>query len=162
MWSPDGVTFAFHMTEPATNKLQMSRTGRDNSTLWWDDNIELLLDVTSKGQGEYYHLIITPANVVADAKGKDFGWNLQGLKTAASIAADHWDMEVFIPFAAFPEAVKPAPGTKWLGNFTRHRLADAGQPGAAPGSVSEYQRFNTTFANPSENLSDFGPIQFAE
>ena len=49
------------MTEPATNKLQMSRTGRDNSTLWWDDNIELLLDVTSKGQGEYYHLIITPA-----------------------------------------------------------------------------------------------------
>src|SRR5205823_3913623 len=71
VWTEAGITFAFRMAEPATDKLQRSRTGRDNSTLWWDDNVELLLDVTGKNQGDYYHFIITAANVVADAKGKD-------------------------------------------------------------------------------------------
>ena len=73
-------------------------------------------------------------------------------------------MEVFVPFAAFGEGVKPAAGARWLGNFTRHRMADSDAAGAgrAGGSVAEYQRLNTTYAVPSENLSDFGAIEFRD
>jgi hypothetical protein len=164
VWTDAGVTFAFEMTEPAPAKLQTSRTGRDNSTLWWDDNIELLLDVTGKGEGEYYHFIVTPANVIADARVKDYSWDLEGLKVAAAVEKQSWTLEVFVPFSEFADAAKPAAGrtTKWTGNFTRHRIADAGQPGAAAGSEPEYQRMNTTYAIPSENLSDFVPIEFRE
>ena len=73
-----------------------------------------------------------------------------------------------MPFDTFGgEASKPGSGTatKWTGNFTRHRVADAGQSKKfepLPDSHREYQRLNTTYANFSNNLSDFGPIIFAE
>ncbi len=162
VWGDAGVTFAFRMTEPATAKLRTDRKGRDNSMLWWNDCVELLFDVTNKGEGEYYHIILSAAEVIADAKLKDYGWDCEGLKVATSIGSDHWSLEVFVPFAAFPEAVKPAHGgqAQWLGNFTRHRLADSGQSGAPADSTGEYQRLNTTFVVPTENLSDLVPIIF--
>jgi hypothetical protein len=134
---------------------------------WWDDNVELLFDVTGKNEGEFYHFIINPNGAVADDRGKDFSWNAKGVKTRAFVGKDFWSLEVYIPYAAFGEAVKPGSGTNtvWYGNFTRHRVADQGlKPKfrAHPESMREYQRLNTTFAIPSNNLADFAAIQFPE
>jgi hypothetical protein len=167
VWTADGITFGFRMTEPMPERLERGIKGRDDSLAWWDDNVELLFDVTGKNEGEFYHFIINPNAAVADAKGKDFSWNIEGMKTQAFVGKDFWSLEVFIPFAAFPEAVKPGVrgNAVWYGNFTRHRVADQGlKPKfkAHPESKREYQRMNTTYAMPSNNLNDFAPIKFQE
>jgi hypothetical protein len=166
VWTPSGVTFGFRMSEPTPERLERGIRGHDDSMAWWDDNVELLLDVTGKNEGEFYHFIVNPNGAVWDARGKDLSWDAAGVKAAAYVGKDFWSLEVFIPYAAFPEAARPAAGaTAWYGNFTRHRVADQGlKPRfrAHPDSKREYQRLNTTYAVPSNNLSDFAPLRFQE
>jgi hypothetical protein len=168
VWTNDGVTFGFHMQEPTPDRLERKIQGHDDSMAWWDDNIELLFDVTGKNEGEFYQFIINPNAAVADAKGSDFSWNVAGMKTKAHTGEDFWSLEVYFPYTAFPEAVRPAGAAAnlaWTGNFTRHRVADRGlkqtlQP--RQGSEREYQRMNTTYAKPSNNLQDFARLRFVE
>jgi hypothetical protein len=167
VWTTEGVTFGFRMEEPTPDRLERNIKGRDDSMAWWDDNVELLFDVTGRNEGEFYHFIINVNGAVADAKGKDFSQNYSEVKLAAAVGKDFWGLEVFVPFAAFKEAAKPGSGTNtaWYGNFTRHRVADLGlKPKfkSHPGSVREYSRMNTTYAVPSNNLGDFAPIRFVE
>lgn len=153
VWTPSGVTFGFRMAEPTPDKLRRDIQGSDDSLAWWNDNVELFLDVTGQRTG-YYQLIINPNGAVFDAKGHSVDWTCKGLSAAAHVGADFWSLEVFVPIAAFADAVAPAAGAQWFGNFTRHRVCD--------GKPREYQRLNTTFAGPSNNMMAFGPIRFVE
>jgi hypothetical protein len=169
VWTAAGVTFGFHLVEPAPELLEAKIKGRDDSMLWWDDNVELLFDVTGKNEGEFYHFIVSALNTVADFKGRDLAWNTDQVTSAVLVGKDFWSAEVFVPFAAFPEAVRPAGGSasqvQWYGNFTRHRVCAWGlKPPAPPvaGGEREYSRMNTTYADPSDNLADFAPIKFVE
>jgi hypothetical protein len=167
VWTADGITFGFRMTEPTPDRLEKSNTGRDNPNAWWSDNVELLFDVTGKNEGEFYHFMVTANGDLFDARGKDISWNSSGVVHAVHVDKDFWSLEAFVPYAAFADAVKPNSGsqTSWYGNFTRHRVCDRGlKPPSDPlkDSVREYQRMNTTFANFSANLEDFAPIVFQE
>jgi hypothetical protein len=167
VWTTDGITFGFRMTEPTPERLERGIKSRDDSMAWWDDNVELLFDVTGKNVGQFYHFIINANAALWDAKEKDSSWNIEGLKTKAFVGKDFWTLEVYVPYAAFPEAARPGSGTNtvWHGSFTRHRVADMGLTPrfkSFPGSQREYQRMNTTYAPPSNNLSDFAPIVFRE
>jgi hypothetical protein len=167
VWTADGVTLGFRMAEPTPERIERGIKGRDDSMAWWDDNVELLFDVTGKNEGEFYHFIINANNAVADARGKDFSWNAEGVKSAVHLGKDFWSMEVYLPFKAFPEAVRPMPGkvVQWYGNCTRHRVADQGlKPKfkSYPDSLREYTRMNTTYAIPSNNLADFAAWKFLE
>ena len=167
VWTLAGITFGFRLAEPTPDLLEHGIMGRDDSLAWWDDNIELLFDVTGKNEGEFYHLIINANNAVADARGKDFSKDFPQIKSAVFVGTNFWSMEVYVPYAAFPESAKPGAGssTAWSGNFTRHRVADQGlkpKLHRAGNSLREYQRLNTTHAGPSNNLADFAPIKFLE
>jgi hypothetical protein len=167
VWTADGITFGFHMHEPTPHLLETVHGGHDNGELFWDDNVEIFLDVTGKSEGEFYQLIVNPEINYWDSKLKDTTWECRGFRAKAHRGTDYWSLEVFLPYAAFPEAVKPGSGTDtaWTGNFTRHRVADKGlrsQKPQQPGSVREYQRMNTTGAAASDNLADFSPIKFVE
>lgn len=167
VWTADAVTFGFRMKEPTPERIERGIKGHDDSMAWWDDNIELLFDVTGKNLGEFYHFIINANDAVADAKGKDFSWNIDGMKSRSHVGKDFWSLEVRLPFKSFPDAVVPTPGKtiSWHGNFTRHRVADQGlKPRfkSFPNSQREYQRMNTTYAKPSNNLTDFAPLKFVE
>ena len=153
VWTPDGVTFGFRMAEPTPAKLQRDIKGRDDSLAWWNDNVELLLDVTGKRSG-YYQLIVNANAAVFDGKGRDVSWTCKGLKAAAHVGAESWSLEVHVPLSAFPDAVKPGTGVVWYGNFTRHRVCDR--------KPREYQRLNTTYERGSHNMMAFGPIRFVE
>jgi len=161
LWTMDGVTFGFHMAEPAPDKLVRNIKGRDDSMAWWNDNVEVFLDVTGRQQGSYYHFIINPNAAIYDAKIDDTSWNAQGVKFAVHVGKDFWSLEAFYPFSAFPDAVNPAKtsGANWFGQFTRHRLADYKTNKEAP---REYQRLNFRFGGPSRNLNDFANITFRE
>ena len=153
VWTLDGVTFGFRMAEPEPGKLARDITGRDDSLAWWNDNVELFIDPAGK-RADYYQFIVNPNGAVFDAHGPDMAWTCQGLKAAAHVGGDFWSLELYVPYAAMPDALRPGTGVEWFGNVTRHRVGDR--------SRREYQRLNTTFAAPSNNMNAFGPIRFVE
>ena len=162
LWTPDGVTFGFRMVEPEPDKLEITKGGKDTRNLWWNDNIEVFLDVTGKNEGDYYQFIFTASNgAIFDAHRNNPAWDAQGIKYKAYRGKDFWSMEVYIPYSAFSDnndAMIPttqALGIKWLGNFTRHRTS-------VDEKDNEYTRMNTTYASFSNNGSDFGELQFKE
>ena len=159
IWTLDGVTFGFHCAEPSPTTLVRKLKSRDDSMAWWDDNVELFLDVTGKREGEFYQLIINPNCAVADFKTQDPTWNVQGAKIAAFVGKDFWSVEVYLPLTAFPDAVRPGTGVEWFAQFTRHRLSDSR---ASKTSLREYTRLNFKFGGPSRNLADFAPVRFVE
>lgn len=167
VWTFEGVMFGLHMHEPTPQLLEVSNGGHDNGNMWWDDNVELFLDVTGKSEGEFYQFIVNPEINIWDSKLKDTTWECKGFKAASFKGKDFWSLEVFVPYSAFPDAKKPGSGTDtvWTGNFTRHRVADKGLKSKKPpqaGSLREYQRMNTTGAQTSDNLADFAEIRFVE
>jgi hypothetical protein len=167
VWTFDGIMFGFQLQEPTPQLLEISNGGHDNGNMWWDDNVEMFLDVTGKNEGEFYQFIVNPEINFWDSKLKDTTWECKGFKAASFRGKDFWSLEVFVPYSAFPEGKKPGSGTDtvWTGNFTRHRVADKGQKSTKPqqeGSVREYQRMNTTGASTSDNLADFAEIRFIE
>ncbi len=167
VWTLDGITFGFHMHEPTPNLLETKHGGHDNGEVWWDDCVELFIDVTGKNEGEFYQFIVNPDIAFWDSKMKDTTWECPGFAAAAHRGEDFWSLEVFLPYAAFSDALVPGSGTNtvWTGNFTRHRVADKGLKSDKPpqeGSVREYQRMNTTGAATSANLADFAEIRFVE
>ncbi|MBI2193611.1 MAG: DUF4838 domain-containing protein [Planctomycetes bacterium] len=153
VWNKDGVTFGFRMAEPHPEQLVRNIGGGDDSLAWWNDNVELFLDVTGERIG-FYQFIINPNAAVYDSAGGDLAWSCSGLKTQAYVGPDFWSLEVFVPFSAWKKAVPAAGGVVWYGNFTRHRISD--------GKPREYQRLNTTYDGPSNNMMAFGPIRFVK
>ncbi|MDA1016565.1 MAG: DUF4838 domain-containing protein [Planctomycetota bacterium] len=165
VWTTEAVTFGFRMTEPTPELLERKVKGRDDSMAWWDDCVEILFDVTGRHEGEFHHFIINANGAVADAKGPDYAWNVERIYARAFVGPDFWSLEVQLPFDVFPNAVKPTSGktSMWLGNFTRHRVADRGlKQSLRPrmGSEREYSRMNTFYAKPSNNQVDFARFKF--
>ena len=167
LWGTDGIVFGLHLWEPTPQLLERKNGGHDNGNMWWDDNVEIFVDVTGKSEGEFYQFIVNPDVAYWDSKGKDTSWECEGFRAASHVGKDFWSLEVFLPYKAFPEAAVPGSGThtQWTGNFTRHRVADKGLSSDKPqqeGSTREYSRMNTTGSKTSDNLADFAPIKFIE
>ena len=142
LWTPDGVTFGFRMVEPTPDKLFVAKPSGSPES-FWNDNVELLFDVTGKGAGDFFQVIV-------DARDEELfsthstdkeGWRPEGVKHRVFRGKDFWSAEVFVPFAAFAKVdgaqlpLTSSAGMFWLGNFCRHRVADsarsrqgAGQP----------------------------------
>lgn len=159
VWTMDGVTFGFHCNEPAPDKLVRNIRARDDSIAWWNDNVEIFIDVTGREIGEYYQLIVNPNAAIADYKIKDSTWNIAGEKIGIHLGKDFWSLEVYLPYSAFPDVLKPATGVEWYGQITRHRMSDYKTNRE---SRREYTRMNNQFGGPSANLADFGTIKFVE
>ena len=151
LWDEKGVYFAFDLAEPTPERLETGRGGPDSPKTWLDDNVEVFVDVTGKDQGEFYQFLLNSNDMLFDSQIKNSSWNAKGVKTASVKGKDRWSVEVYLPYAAFPDVEAPEAGqTEWAANFARHRVADTGRTWRkakkkpAEGSVSEYQRLHTT------------------
>lgn len=155
VWTRRGVTFGFRMAEPEPDKMtrDIARDSRDASLLWWNENVEIFLDITGQRKG-YHQFIINCNGAIYDSVGKDASWNAAGMKVGTFVGKDFWSAEVYIPYDAFTPAPRPNTGTVWMGNFTRHRVGDR--------TDREMQRLSTTFTGPSNNENAFGPLKFIE
>ena len=155
VWTRRGVTFGFVMSEPepATLKRDIGPDMLDASLMWWNDNVEIFLDVTGERSG-FHQFIVNPNGALYDGKDGDTSWNSTGVKAATQVGEDAWTLEVFIPIATFQDAVAPGTGVQWFGNFTRHRVTDR--------KAREYQRLNTTYTGSSSDQNAFGPLRFIE
>ena len=156
VWTRRGMTLGFRMAEPDVAKLKrdIGKESRDASLMWWNDNVEIFLDPSGQ-RGGYYQFISNPNGALYDSIGREnTSWNPAGVEAAGHVGKDFWSLEVFIPYDIFENAILPATGTVWYGNFTRHRVTDR--------SKREYQGFNVTTGAPSHNQNAFGPIRFIE
>jgi len=163
---PDaGVTFAFNCSDTSPPRIKHPNIDRDHpDAIWEDDCVELLFDPSGKNEGDYYHFMISAGNGISDAHGDDVTFNSPGTRVASHVTSAGYTLEIFIPFADFPRALRPLPGKSiaWFGNVTRHRVGNYDRKNKVPGINDEYQRLNTTFAGPSNNLADFGPFRFVD
>ncbi len=166
VWTPDGITFGLRMTEPTPDKLWKKEPAGN----WHNDNIEIFFDVTGKGGGDFYQIIVDARNegLLFIHAAEKTGWKPKGIKSDIHIGRDFWSAEVFIPFTEFKDhdgAQLPktsSAGLFWIGNFTRHRKADAYQKDKTKGSVPELTRLNTRYSAWSADLSAFGKLKFVE
>lgn len=169
VWTPDGVTFGFRMTEPTPDKLYIKEPAGTPES-WGNDNVELLFDVTGKGEGDYYHIIFDARNEELFAKHSTDkeSWKPKGIKKNIHRGKDLWSSEIFIPFSEFANlkgAQLPqtsSAGLFWIGNFTRHRVADSASKDKAPESVKELQRLNTLYSYWNADQGAFGVLKFKE
>jgi len=163
----DGVTLGFRMEEPAPDRMVRTIRSRDDSAAWWNENVEFFLDVTGRGEGEYYQFIINPNGAVYDSRLQDTNWDAEGTRVGVHVGTDFWSMEVHLPYGAFTDLVRPGTGVEWLGQFTRHRMS---RMTATPGkgfdqkgeTTGEYSRMNMRFGGGSNNQADFARLRFVE
>lgn len=140
-WTATHLYLAFHCVD---NYIWGTETERD-APLYEEEVVEVFLCPTGDLR-RYYELEVSPRNVVFDATvhSPDFqratmkvdtGWDCPGLETAVQIEGvllthppsledrneqlSCWNVEIAIPFAAFPEVPAPQPGTLWRANFYR-------------------------------------------
>ncbi len=159
VWTLTGVSFGFHCPEPSPESLVLKSTVRDNVS-WFDDNVEIFLDVSTRNSGNFYQYIINANPTVWDARHGNTAWNTKGMQVASHKGKDFWSLEVFLPYAAFEDMVKPHTGVKWYGQFTRHRVSNSKRRDKT--NPKEYQRLRFKFGGPSANTGDFGLIKFVE
>ena len=153
----EGITFGFKMTEPNTDSLTKDIKARDDALLWHQDCVEIFLDVTGANLGKFHQFIINAAGTIWDADNGDTAWDMKGLKVAVHTDKEYWSMEVFLPFAGFPKVVRVGTGVQWFGQFTRHRPTTGKDVGGW-----ENQKMNAQFGGPNGNIADFAPVIFRE
>ena len=174
VWTPDGITFGFRMTEPTPGLLCTNMPPGN----WHNDNIEIFFDVTGEGVGDCFQIILDARDeglAGMTSMGENTSehnynrWSTEGLRSKVWRGADFWSAELFVPFERF-RGIKGAQLPKfgagnlfWLGNFMRHRKCDGYlKEGKTPGSEPEQQRLNTRYSDKSRDQSAFGVFKFKE
>ncbi len=166
VWTPEGVTFGFRMTEPTPDKLFL----KEAPGSWINDNVEIFFDATGKGAGDFYQLLIDARDegtITLHAAEKN--WKPKNIKSHVFVGKDFWSVEVYIPFTEFASLegarlpTTSSSGISWIGNFMRHRNADSqSKEIKTPGSERELQRLYTRYSNWSADQNAFGPLKFME
>ena len=158
VWTLDGLTFGFRMEEPDAQHVVQNIHSKDDALAYWQDCVEVFLDVTGRGAGDFYQFTVNAAGTVCDSHKTDVAWDLPGLKTKSYLGDGFWSMEIYFPLAGFPTALRPGTGVEWYGQLCRHRMDDK----AKSAKGHENQKCNANFGGPNSNVADFAPIRFVE
>lgn len=81
--------------EDQVEKIKAGVYPRDDSKIYFDDNVELFIDAQGIGRS-YYQVIINPKGCIMDFYGKDSTWD--GAEGTANITSDGWEFMVQIPY----------------------------------------------------------------
>jgi hypothetical protein len=155
----DGISFSFKMTEPSPDKLKRDVKTNDHGLTYWDDGIELYLDTSGKNIGDFTQFVINANGAVQDIRNGSYSWNAEGLKVATKLGDGCWMMEVFVPFKALGENIRGGTGVTWFCQITRNRMSDNAR---GTGSIRENQKLNAKNTGFNSNLNDFSPLTFRE
>lgn len=125
-WTTDALFVAYQCQEEKMGDLRANAVTRDENQ-WLDDSVELFLDVEGKRQSSF-QFIVSAANSQYDgrvrvdgpAQRQDGSWNGRW-ESAVQKAADHWSVEIKIPFAELG-VTTPTADTRWAINAARTRF----------------------------------------
>ncbi len=124
-WDSENVYFAVSCPEPKMATILAPKAERD-APVYSHESAEFFIS-TQDGSGRYFHLLISAANVQADAfyavpGSRDESWNGKW-ESATSLKKDGWQVEIAIPFATLG-VQPPMPGERWGLNVCRNRVND--------------------------------------
>ena len=157
LWSPEGVSFGFHMAEPNPAALVKDKNNRDDPGIYWQDCVEIYLDASGSNTGKFVHLLLTAGGGIYDAFGGDTTWTCEGMKFASATGDGFWSMEVFVPMSALGVTLPTSSaGLKWYGQFCRNRMSDGS------GGGRENQKLNANQGGFNSNTADFAELRFIE
>ncbi|MEP6667851.1 MAG: DUF4838 domain-containing protein [Chthoniobacter sp.] len=144
-WIGHDLYFGIRCEERRGEKLPIGATRKDDSSLWYGDAVELLIETESHS---YYQIAISPNGMITDldrsaTRDKWFTWD-SNAEIATHIEDDHWDIEVRLPITEDENdplhqiiGHKPTVSLPWHINICRQRLRDDG---------AEYSAFSPTGA----------------
>lgn len=161
VWSREGITFGFMMSEPNPSGLRKEMGNRDDGATWHQDCVDCFIDPSGTGTGVAYQIMLTAGGALFDSKGGDLGWSCEGMKSMSYVGKDFWSLEIYVPFSAFPGVAAPNTGVTWNGQFARHRLCDGLTVDGKKGG-DENQKLNARQGGFNSNTGDFSPIKFVE
>jgi len=132
MYDDKRLYVAVECEEPFIDKLVVYDVPRDGP-VYRMDCAELFLDPQSTAWSRrYYHIIVAPSKSALyddrtgfkTATDQDETWNAEGLQYGYHVdqAGKRWSITMSIPFEAL-NARSPQPGTVWMGNVARERMA---------------------------------------
>jgi hypothetical protein len=150
VWTKRGVTFGFRLREPDLANIRANFKLHDQD-IYNDDCIEIFLDVAGQ-RAKYYQIVANSLGALYDGTAAGKEWNAEGTKAVAHKDKDLWTLEVFVPFADFPERPEVKIGSVWYGNFCRSRW----------GTGLELQRWSTLKRASNLDFSAFGKLRFVE
>ena len=160
VWTPGcGVTFGFRCSES-----QMGKVMRTKPPCVGNDQVEFFIDPSGTGNGGYLQVAVdvNGSKMCYKSRRGAMDWKGEGVVAAAKSYADHWDMEVYVPFESikgFPGARIPNQGAVnlfWVGNATRMRY------GAVKDPRGYFSRLFTKFNWWNNHTAAFGTFQFKE
>jgi hypothetical protein len=152
---------AFRCQEPQMGRLRTAAAGRDQDSIWKDDEVEVFIDPAGQRRS-HYQLLVNAAGACTDYwhhdRMIDNRWSAEA-RFGIAKGADAWTIEIAVPFASL-NATPPAPGQRWLGNFCRSRALSEPQAGE-----SQFLTWSTGVQAAERggfnNPTGFGTIVFA-
>lgn len=137
LFDDENLYIGLEMEEPETDLLRMRASGRDDSRIWQDDTIEVMIDPDGEGM-RYVHFAVNPAGSFRDSE-RDIGMPTAGdpsFDAGAEVSSrvdfeGRWIVEMKVPAESIGGEI--VPGSSWTMNVVRVRRA-----GAEAASVSSW------------------------
>lgn len=162
VWTATGITFAFKFMDPDPTRLADTIQRRDQPGIWWEDSIEVFLDPESQ-RNRYFQFVANTGGGLYDVCSTDEAYNSTGIRFASRRGADHWTMEIFLPYEDFRAGIQPAIGTIWYANFIRNIPPRSSRFAVgSDGYEMVYQRWSTNGKPSHQDFSAFGKLRFVE
>jgi hypothetical protein len=162
VWTATGITFAFKFMDPDPTRLAASIQGRDQPGIWWEDSIEVFLDPEGQ-RSRYYQFIANAGGGFYDTCSMEETFNASGARIATSRGADHWTMEIFLPYEDFTAGLLPGIGSIWYANFIRDIPPRSSKVAVGADDYEMvYQRWSTNGKPSHLDFSAFGKLRFVE
>ena len=125
-----GVYTGIRNWEDQPEKLRQNVTKDFQGEIWTDDCGEIFYDPDASGIGFYKFIVNSLGKYDTawrmDSANMDENWVCSGVKCAAKVFKDRWEVELFIPWSAFHNRPGPKPGDIWTFNHSRFRFGALG------------------------------------
>ncbi|MCX5660556.1 MAG: hypothetical protein NTW19_12655 [Planctomycetota bacterium] len=128
-WDDKGLDAVFDNTDSAI--ASEFATTRDSVKFWKDDSVELLLDIghrhdTRTPATQPIEIALSVAGGLLDAKGRDVGFNIEGIESTVARTEKGWRASIHIPWKGL--GAEPKVNEVWglnLGRIDHEGKADA-------------------------------------
>jgi phosphoribosyl 1,2-cyclic phosphodiesterase len=148
--------------DPDPTRLAASIQGRDQPGIWWEDSIEVFLDPEGQ-RSRYYQFIANAGGGFYDTCSMEETFNASGARIATSRGADHWTMEIFLPYEDITAGLLPGIGSIWYANFIRDIPPRSSKVAVGADDYEMvYQRWSTNGKPSHLDFSAFGKLRFVE
>jgi len=158
-YAENNLYFLVRCEEPDMKNLKIEAEHHDQSSIWFGDTVELLLETHTHS---YYQITITPEGVIADLnrgnKRVFLAW-ASGAEVATRKDVDSWTVEIKIPLAGEMAkdvdprngvaGSKPTEESPWFFNVCRQRIRN---------SKKELSTFNPTRRESFHRLNKFAKL----